>query len=72
MKEIKETILITIMSLMFWGVLYPEFSLTPQTYCLSTGEEKNPEKDFFEILNAPSGKIKVKSRLWEWIIEERR
>lgn len=72
MKEIKETILIAMMSLMFWGILYPQFSLTRDTYCCPEGVEKDPEKDFFKILDAPLGDIIVRSRLWEWIKEERR
>lgn len=70
MKEIKETILLTMMSIMFWGILYPQFSLTENTYLCLHAQEANPEKDFFQILGAGEGDIVVKSKLWEWLKKE--
>ena len=60
MKNIKESILLCMMTFAFWGVLYPQFSLTEE--CYETAEkEKDPQKDFFNILEArmtpaPSGR----------------
>ena len=67
MKELKETVLITLMSFMFWQIMYPQFALTEDTYLCLDEKEKNPEEDFFRILEAEEGEIVVKSKLWEWI-----
>ncbi|MBR3606078.1 MAG: hypothetical protein IKL51_00655 [Lachnospiraceae bacterium] len=70
MKELKETILITMMSMMFWGILYPQFSLTENSYLCLENRERNPEQDFFQILGAKKGELVVKSKLWEWLEED--
>ena len=66
MKKIKETIIITLMSVMFWGILYPQFSITEDTYLCLENREKNPEEDFLSMLKAQKGEVIIKSKLWEW------
>ena len=87
MKTIKQWIFLCFMTLAFWGVLYPQFSLMEETYeyvsdvkdcgIISENSEqneirekggewkKNPKKDFIAILNAESGELQFRSRLWE-------
>lgn len=67
MKELKETLLVTAMSLMFWQIMYPQFALTDDIYLCLEQKEENPEEDFFRILEAGEGEIVVKSKLWEWL-----
>ena len=70
MEKLKESCVICIMSLMFWGIMYPQFSLVEETYVCIDKVEKEPEKDFFAILEASGDKLVFKSKLWE-IIQEK-
>jgi hypothetical protein len=67
MKEWKEMLLVTMMSFMFWQMMYPQFALAEDTYLCLDQKEKDPEEDFFLILDAKEGDLLFKSRLWEWI-----
>ena len=58
----------------WWGVLYPEFAMTPDTYVVTGTEEGKPSETqkwsfdseiYWEILNADSDQISFKSRLFE-------
>ena len=64
MNYIKQGILLSFMSFAFWGMLYPQFSLIEESY-ETTREEKNPQEDFFEILNAGKGEVVIKSKFLE-------
>ena len=64
MKNIKESILLCMMTFAFWGVLYPQFSLVEECY-EAVEKEKVPQKDFFNILEADKGEIIISSRLLE-------
>ena len=89
MKTLRQGILLCILSLGFWGVLYPQFSLVEETYEYvevfgneddtatqkyeKNGETtylKNPGEDFIAILNAKTGEVKFRSRLWEMLKQE--
>ena len=64
MKNIKESILLCMMTFAFWGVLYPQFSLVEECYEVS-GKEKVPQKDFFHILEADKDEIIISNKLLE-------
>ena len=66
MKTIKQGFLLCMMTFIFWGVLYPQFSLVEESY-EHMREEKNPKEDFFEILNADKGEIVIKSKFLEFL-----
>ena len=70
MRNIKQSILLGMMTFAFWGVLYPQFSLVEESY-VCQGEEKNPREDFYEILDAQKGEIVIKSKLLELLRERR-
>ena len=70
MKKIRETVVIALMSVMFWGILYPQFNLTEDSYHCLQKQEKNPEEDFLSMLNAQKGEVIIKSRIWEWVKKE--
>ena len=53
-----------LLTMAFWGVMYPQFSLLEETYVLTEGTQ-DPREDFFSILEGGSGKVVVKSKLWE-------
>lgn len=72
MQRIKQSIAIGMLAFAFWGVMYPQFSLVQDTYVCMEDVEQNPEKDFFHILDAGYGKIKMKSKLWEIICNSRK
>ena len=59
-----------------WGILYPELSMTPDTYrrvVKSTDGEVAEEKGiwdfdaeiYYDILNAPKGSVHFKSRIFK-------
>ena len=64
METIKQGILLSMMTFIFWGVLYPQFSLVEESYEVS-GKEKNPRDDFFAILEADKGEIVISSKILE-------
>lgn len=64
MENIKQGILLCMMSFAFWGMLYPQFSLVEESY-ESVYETKNPREDFFEILDADKGELVIKSKFLE-------
>lgn len=64
MHNIKQGILVSLLSFAFWGMLYPQFSLIEESYEITQGK-KNPKEDFLEILNADKGEIVIKSKLFE-------
>ena len=70
MNQIKQGILLCMMTFAFWGVLYPQFSLVEESY-VCQGKEKNPQEDFYEILDAKKGKVVIKSKLLELLKEKR-
>lgn len=81
MKQIAETIIFSIITYTFVGLCYPEYVLTPQTYCyVETNESRDEDKrdpdnenialyDFYQILTAKSGSVVIKSRLLETLSE---
>lgn len=59
-----------------WGILYPELSMTPDTYrrvVKASGEEVVEEQEawdfdagiYYDILNAPKGSVHFKSRIFK-------
>lgn len=59
----------------WWGFLYPELTLTPDTYRVVSGETAGDEEEgirpdwdediYRELLKAEKGQIRLKSRLFE-------
>lgn len=70
MNRKKDWMIIFMMSFVFWGMIYPQLTLTKSTYCCLTREGHYPEEDFYKILSAERGEIIVKSKIWEWITEQ--
>ena len=70
MNQIKQGILLCVMTFAFWGVLYPQFSLVEESYECQE-KEKNPREDFYEILDAEKGEVVIKSKLLELLRERR-
>ena len=64
MENIKQGILLCMMSFAFWGVLYPQFSLVEESYEVMQ-KEKNPREDFFAILEADQEEVVISSKFWE-------
>ena len=64
MKNMKQSILLCMMTFAFWGVLYPQYSLVEECYEVSE-KEKIPQKDFFDILEADKDEIIISSKLLE-------
>lgn len=69
METIKQGILLCMMTFAFWGVLYPQFSLVEESYEVME-KEKNPQEDFFAILEADKGEIIISSKILE-VLKER-
>ena len=70
MENIKQWILMGMMSFAFWGVLYPQFSLVEESYDIIQSREeveirKNSREDFFAILEADRGELVISSKLLE-------
>ena len=57
------------MTYTFFGLIYPEYTLLPDTYAyIENGNVKDNTdvvEDFYKILGAKSGEIKIKSQLIE-------
>jgi len=54
----------------WWGLLYPEFTMTPDTYkvCWEKEEEMDSEEDIYKmLLEADREQIRFRSRLWEYL-----
>lgn len=66
MEQVKQGILICMITFTFWGALYPQFSLVEESYECLYGE-KNPKEDFYTILDAPRGEVVFKSKLLEML-----
>ena len=66
MENIKQGILLWMMTFAFWGVLYPQYSLAEECYEVFE-KEKDPQKDFFNILEAQKGEIVISSKLLEML-----
>ena len=66
MENIKQGILVCMMTFAFWGILYPQFSLVEESY-ESAYEIKNPREDFMEILGSDKGELVIKSRFLEFL-----
>ena len=71
MENIKQGMLLCMMTFAFWGVLYPQFSLVEESYEVIE-KEKNPREDFFAILEADKGDIVISSRFLEFLLERRK
>lgn len=58
----------------FWGFVYPRFSMTPQTYRVVVNgkvlADRDPREDFYGMMAADKGEIRVKSKLLDWIEEK--
>ncbi len=69
MKNTVYSIIIAAMTFTFFGFLYPECVLLPDTYAYIEDGEKASKKDatadFYAILGAKSGEVTVKSGLLE-------
>lgn len=59
----------------FWGFLYPEYTLLPDTYRIvyeNEGERNQDDEDIYRLLQKASPKqIKFRSRLWEFLLSLR-
>ncbi|MGL5258595.1 MAG: hypothetical protein ACRC7V_00655 [Lachnospiraceae bacterium] len=67
MEKIKQIFLIGSISFLFWGLMYPEFSLLEETYeyiGIDLQEKKEPETDFFAILKTDGRDIDIKFKLF--------
>lgn len=64
-----------IFALAWWGILYPELCFTQDTcqqIVIENGEEKVvAEADYRDILAADEDEIVIKSRLMEWLEEQK-
>lgn len=64
-----------IIALLWWGVLYPELCFTEGTYqqvMTADGEEKAVnEADYRELLEAAGDEVVIKSRLMEWLEQQK-
>ncbi len=82
MKKDFRIVLCICAALGWWGFLYPELALTPDTYRVvdeegesaqeGLSESRVPESAadlYWEILGADKGKVRFRSRLWEHIRE---
>lgn len=73
MKNMKSWGYLAIITMLWWGVIYPEFSLTGDNCCITdeTGMvyEISNEALADEIMNADSEQIVIKSRFWELLKE---
>lgn len=52
----------------WWGVLYPELTMTPDTYAAADVREAEWEFDsgiYYRLLNAQEGELSFKSRILE-------
>jgi len=69
--NIRQTLLLWMLTLAFWGILYPEFSLGRDVYVkyneAAVRLQQDPQQDFWEILEGDSENIVIKSKLWEWL-----
>lgn len=69
--------MVFILSAGWWGILYPDFSMTEDVFSVEGDTSGGNEKDgsrtelFFDMLEAEPGQIHVKSRLLETICEIR-
>ena len=68
MNQVKQGILLCMMTFAFWAVLYPQFSLVEESY-VCQGKEKHPKEDLYEILDAKKGEVILKSKLLELLRE---
>ena len=76
MENVKQLVLLGMMSFAFWGVLYPQFSLVEESYDIIQSRkevqiEKNSRKDFLAILEADKGELVISSRLLELLRERK-
>ena len=64
-----------IFALVWWGILYPEICFTQDTFqqvIVIDGEEKAVyEADYEDILNASGDEIVIKSKLLEWLEQQK-
>ena len=67
MEKIRHWMIVTVMSFLFWGMVYPQLTLTKDTYYCIKKEESSPQQDFNSILKAKPGEIKIKSKVLEWV-----
>ena len=65
--------LLVVLSAGWWGILYPNFSMTEETF--ETLEEEpsalSCSESFFAMLEAEPDEIEIRSRFWEAILGER-
>ena len=65
--------LVAVLSAGWWGILYPNFSMTEETF--ETSEEEpsalSCSESFFAMLEAEPDEIEIRSRFWEAILGER-
>ncbi len=70
MIYLKKIIAVLGVAISCWGLVSPEYCFMNETIAVveeETGEEVpfEVEEHFFDFLNASSGQIKIKSKLWE-------
>ncbi len=69
--------MVFILSAGWWGIMYPNFSMTEDVLSVEgdepddDGKDRNRTEVFFDMLEAEPGQIHVKSRLLETICEIR-
>ena len=79
-KKLLGTVLVCSMVMGWWGVLYPQLSLNQDTYCIvsedgtvQNGEDmvewESGDTVYMEILNAESGRIRFRCRLFDYAAE---
>ena len=69
MKKDFRIVLCICAALGWWGFVYPELALTPDTYRVVDEEGESAQEGLWEILGADKGKVRFRSRLWEHIRE---
>ena len=74
MKDIIYTIILSVMTYTFFGLIYPEYVLLPDTYEYIENncnlDETDAIKDFYNILGASSGELTIKSQLLETLTKK--
>lgn len=73
---ISQLVMVSAVSAAWWGILYPEFGFTADTFAAVEQEKEQDDgiktkhtlsgtEAFFEMLDAEPGQIKIKSKIFE-------
>lgn len=63
-----KTLFMMCAAICWWGMLYPELALTPDTYRMICEEEEEPEEDaFWQLVEQGEHPVRFRSRFLEQI-----